>query len=143
MCLTAHFIDDDWNLHKRIINCCPIDGHSGELIGRTIEKHFIECNKKNVLTMTIDNTSSNDVSIQNLKRRLNYCRATILDGNYLHMRHVAHILNLVVKDGLKDLDPSIIRIRFAVRCMRSSPLRLEKFKACVKEKGINEKDLFV
>ena len=42
MCLTAHFIDDDWNLHKRIINFCPIGGHFGELIGRAIEKRLIE-----------------------------------------------------------------------------------------------------
>lgn len=29
MCLTAHFIDNDWRLHKRIINFCPIIGHTG------------------------------------------------------------------------------------------------------------------
>lgn len=38
MCLTAHFIDDDWNLHKKIINFCPIVGHKGTLIGRAVEK---------------------------------------------------------------------------------------------------------
>lgn len=141
MCLTAHFIDDDWNLHKRIINFCPIGGHSGELIGRAIEKCLIEWNLKNILTVTVDNASSNDVAIQYLKRRLNHWGTTVLDGKYLHMRCVAYILNLVVKDGLKDLDPSIVKIRLAVRFVRSSPARLEKFKACVEEEGINEKGL--
>ncbi|KAK8701308.1 hypothetical protein V6N13_019698 [Hibiscus sabdariffa] len=30
MCLTTHFIDDQWTFHKKIINFCPIPGHSGE-----------------------------------------------------------------------------------------------------------------
>lgn len=42
MCVTAHFIDDDWRLHKRIINFCPIVGHSGVLIGRAVEKCLLE-----------------------------------------------------------------------------------------------------
>ena len=29
MCLTAHFIDDDWKLNKRILNFCPITSHKG------------------------------------------------------------------------------------------------------------------
>lgn len=57
------------------------------------------------------------------------------------MRCVAHILNLVVKDGLKDLDPSIVKVRAAVRFVRSSPARLQKFKACVKEENIESKSL--
>lgn len=32
MVLTAHFIDDDWVLHKRILNFCVIPNHMG--IGR-------------------------------------------------------------------------------------------------------------
>ena len=38
MCLTVHFIDKDWKLHKRIINFCPISSHKGEAIGKSIEK---------------------------------------------------------------------------------------------------------
>lgn len=64
-----------------------------------------------------------------------------MDGNYLHMRCVAHILNLVVKDGLKDLDPSIVKVRGAVRFVKSSPARLQKFKACVEEENIESKSL--
>ncbi|KAI4353161.1 hypothetical protein L6164_002131 [Bauhinia variegata] len=46
----------------------------------------------------------------------------------MHMRCAAHILNLIVNDGLKDLSPSIVAIRNAIRYVRSSPQRLQKFK---------------
>jgi len=38
LCLTAHFIDNEWKLHKRILNFCLIKNHKGETIGRKIEK---------------------------------------------------------------------------------------------------------
>ena len=37
MSLTCHFIDDDWKLHKRILNFCQVEDHKGETIGRKIE----------------------------------------------------------------------------------------------------------
>lgn len=37
MCITAHYIDQNWNLHKKIINFCPIEGHKGELLARDID----------------------------------------------------------------------------------------------------------
>jgi hypothetical protein len=30
MCLTYHFIDDDWKLHKRILNFCIVEDHKGD-----------------------------------------------------------------------------------------------------------------
>lgn len=38
MVISAHFIDGDWNLHKRILNICQIDNHKGDTIGKAIEK---------------------------------------------------------------------------------------------------------
>nr|KAJ0188729.1 hypothetical protein LSAT_V11C900492210 [Lactuca sativa] len=99
MCLTAHFIDKDWTIHKRIINFCPISGHSSEIIG----KYGID----NVFTVIVDNASSNDLCIRYLKRRLNAWKHSVLDSQHLHMRCYAHILSLVVKEGLKDVDTSI------------------------------------
>lgn len=38
MALTAHFVDDGWNLHKRILNFCQITNHKGDAIGRVEKK---------------------------------------------------------------------------------------------------------
>lgn len=63
MYLTAHFIDNNWNLHKRIINFCLIVGHSGKLIGRAVDKCLVEWELKKILTITVSNASSNDIAI--------------------------------------------------------------------------------
>ncbi|XP_070045664.1 zinc finger BED domain-containing protein RICESLEEPER 2-like [Nicotiana tomentosiformis] len=43
---------------------------------------------------------------------------------------MAHILNLIVQDGLKEIDISVKRVRQAVRYVRSSPQRTLKFREC-------------
>uniref|UniRef100_A0A803MBM2 hAT-like transposase RNase-H fold domain-containing protein n=1 Tax=Chenopodium quinoa TaxID=63459 RepID=A0A803MBM2_CHEQI len=141
MCLTAHFIDDEWNLHKRINNFCPVAGHFGELIGKFVEKCLLEWNLKRVLTVTVDNASSNDLAIKYLKKIFNLWDGNVLNCECLHMRCAAHILNLVVKDGLKDVNISVLKVRAAVKYVRYSPSRLLKFKSCVQEENITCKGL--
>ena len=41
------------------------------------------------------------------------------------------MFNLIVKEGLKDIEREIMRIRGAVRYVQASPLRLQRFKACI------------
>jgi hypothetical protein len=63
--------------------------------------------------------------------RLNIKNGLLGEGDHFHMRCVAHILNLVVMDGLKDQDLSISSIRNVVRFVRSSPQITLKFKECI------------
>uniref|UniRef100_A0A803MTM2 hAT-like transposase RNase-H fold domain-containing protein n=1 Tax=Chenopodium quinoa TaxID=63459 RepID=A0A803MTM2_CHEQI len=92
------------------------------------------------MTITVDNASSNDLGVQYLRRRLQRWKdGTILDGKFVHMRCAAHLLNLTVREGLKECDESIKRIRNAVRFVRSSPARLQKFRNCVNQEQIESK----
>ncbi|CAH9082244.1 unnamed protein product [Cuscuta europaea] len=52
----------------------------------------------------------------------------MFEGKYLHLRCGCHILNLIVKDGLKELNDSIESIKNAVLFIHSSPSRLHKFR---------------
>uniref|UniRef100_A0A803MKJ2 CCHC-type domain-containing protein n=1 Tax=Chenopodium quinoa TaxID=63459 RepID=A0A803MKJ2_CHEQI len=69
MCLTAHFIDNDWKLNKKIINFCPISSHKGEAIGKAFEAclEYWGIDDK-LFTVTVDNASSNDVACAHLSR---------------------------------------------------------------------------
>ena len=54
-----------------------------------------------IFSLTLDNASSND-SMQNiLKERLNLKNGLLCDGEFFHVRCWAHILNLIVQEGLK------------------------------------------
>ncbi|XP_019179874.1 PREDICTED: zinc finger BED domain-containing protein RICESLEEPER 2-like isoform X3 [Ipomoea nil] len=67
------------------------------------------------------------------------CGTSTVKGKYIHMRCIAHILNLVVQDGLKQCDASVKRVREAVRYVRSSPARLKKFRDLAEWNGIEQK----
>ncbi|KAF2302977.1 hypothetical protein GH714_012217 [Hevea brasiliensis] len=75
---------------------------------------------------------------RNCQRLANW-GVTVSNSDYLHMRCMAHIVNLVVMDGLKDVGESVLKVRNAVRYIRSSPARLKKFKECVEYEKIDGK----
>ncbi|KAL4366059.1 hypothetical protein AHAS_Ahas07G0168200 [Arachis hypogaea] len=114
---------------------------SREVLGRAIEGCLNAWKLHQIFTVTVDNATSNDGAILYLKKRLNAWNSLVLKGDYLHMRCCAHILNLIVKDGLKEIDDSITRIRNAVKYVKSSPMRCESFKACIERESINYKGL--
>lgn len=132
MVLTAHFIDHEWKMQKRILNFCQIPNHKGETIGKAIEMCLKEWGIEKVFAITVDNASSNNVAISHIKKRLQIWKTAICNGEFVHMRCSAHILNLVVGDGLKELNASIVAVRNAVRYIRASPARLGSFQNCVK-----------
>ncbi|KAL6286717.1 hypothetical protein ACE6H2_011107 [Prunus campanulata] len=100
---------------------------------------------KNILTITAENASSNTKAIDYLKSKMGHLGngSLVLDGKYMHIRCCAHIVNLIVRDGLKKLEKSILCIRNAVKYVRSSPKRLEDSKSCVKKEQIECKWLVV
>ncbi|XP_038888299.1 zinc finger BED domain-containing protein RICESLEEPER 2-like isoform X2 [Benincasa hispida] len=135
MVLTAHFIDCDWKLHKKILSFTQIENHKGDTIGKTIEKILKDWGIKKVMTLTVDNARSDDTAIAFLIKRFN--KRLICNGEYLHVRCYAQILNLIVCDAFKEHSESISRIRNAVRYVRSSLARLKKFKKCVENEKIS------
>ncbi|PWA35637.1 hypothetical protein CTI12_AA607710 [Artemisia annua] len=100
MVVTAHFLDDDWVMHKRVINFKRINSHRGEDIGRELLKCINEWGISNVMTITVDNITSNDKALRYL---LEHLPSKYDNGKHFHIRCMAHILNLVVKDGLKAI----------------------------------------
>jgi hypothetical protein len=89
-----------------------------------------------VFTIIVDNAAINDVGTEYIRRRMKEKSSIVLEGEFLHMQCVVHILNLVVNEGLKDLGDCVPNIRNAMRCVRSSLERMAKFKYCIEWKNI-------
>ena len=77
---------------------------------------------------TVDNASSNDTALGFFKKKLMSWGTSAVILKYVHMRCIAHILNLVVNEGLKEAGISVKRVREAVRYVSNSPARLHKFR---------------
>ena len=70
MCITAHYIDSEWKLHKNIISFVPITSHKGEHIAKTLENYLLDWGIKSVFTVTVDNASSNDTALGFFKKKI-------------------------------------------------------------------------
>ncbi|GJS34271.1 zinc finger BED domain-containing protein RICESLEEPER 2 [Tanacetum coccineum] len=135
MVVMANFIDDDWNMHKRIINFRPIKSHRADDISGDLLKCIVGWGIKNVMAMTVDNSPSNDKAIGYLIKKLPNARLYD-DGKHFHVRCMAHVLNLIVQEGLKVKNYHVECLSNAVRYIRQSTQRIKKFKACMKESGL-------
>ncbi|XP_042460154.1 zinc finger BED domain-containing protein RICESLEEPER 2-like [Zingiber officinale] len=95
--------------------------------------------EKKLFSITLDNVSVNDVCVEILKTQLRLKNALSFDGTLFHVRYYAHILNLIVQDGLKEIDIVVDRIREFVKYVKGSQRRKEKFKNCVSQTSIDSK----
>jgi len=75
MCVTAHFIDNNWTLQNRVLSFCQVTGHTGEVMANTIDNCLTEWGLNNIMTVTLDNASSNDLGIKHLKKKLLSCNS--------------------------------------------------------------------
>nr|XP_023920955.1 zinc finger BED domain-containing protein DAYSLEEPER-like [Quercus suber] len=94
------------------------------------EKESLRKGIDHIFTIIFDNASSNDVAIDYLRRKTKDRVGSLLGCEFLHMHCFAHILNLIVYDGLKDLNESIVNVRNVVR-WNSIYLMLENAKKFV------------
>jgi hypothetical protein len=86
-----------------------------------------------IFSLTLDNASSNDSMITILKERLNLQDALLCKGKHFHVRCCAHILNLIVQDGLKVEGNALHKIRESVKYVKASEGRLREFRKYVEE----------
>ena len=140
LCLTAHFIDSDWKIHKRILSFCLVENHKGETLGKAVEMCLLDWGIDKILTITVDNAASNSGLISFIQKKTKHRKATILGHKYLHVRCSAHILNLIVREGLVEMDETIVKVRKSVRYVRSSPQRQSTFKLCAEKEKVDCKN---
>ena len=136
--LTAHFVDKEWKMHKRILNFCHMPPpHTRVALFEKINTLLVEWGiEKKLFSITLDNASANDCSVELLKKQLNFRCLLLMDGKFFHVRCCAHILNLIVQDDLKEIDGSMSKVRECIKYMKCSEGRKNKLFACVAQVGL-------
>ncbi|GAA0171333.1 hypothetical protein LIER_25388 [Lithospermum erythrorhizon] len=74
-----------------------------------------------------DEVQANDVCIGILKKDYDLKSNLVLGGKLFHVRCCAHIINLLVRDGLKEIDHIVDVIREGVKYLFGSENRLDSF----------------
>ncbi|XP_026396779.1 zinc finger BED domain-containing protein RICESLEEPER 2-like [Papaver somniferum] len=123
--LTVHFVDQDWVLQKFLLNFSPLPPpHTGQALS---DKLFLMLNdwgiEGKVTSITLDNAASNTSCVKIMKSRF-IARNVMSDTGKrnFHIRCCAHIIN-IVRDGLTEIDPAVIKIRLAVKYLKGSQRR--------------------
>ena len=91
--------------------------------------------ERKISTITLDNCTTNDKAVEDLLDKLD-SSSLMLGGKLLHMRCCAHILNLIVKDGMSVLEEGVERVRDSVAFWSATPKRHEKFEKMAKTLNI-------
>ncbi|GMY21390.1 zinc finger BED domain-containing protein RICESLEEPER 2-like [Fagus crenata] len=128
MVVTGHYINDSWILESQIMRFIYVPSpHTKEVLSTILLECLLEWNvDRKLSTVTVDNCTTNDAMMRILLEKLEVS-SLALGGSLLHMRCAAHILNLVVQDGLAVIGDGIERIRDSVLFWTASPKRRQKF----------------
>ncbi|XP_048634105.1 zinc finger BED domain-containing protein RICESLEEPER 2-like [Brassica napus] len=140
MCVTAHYIDRNWKLNSKILTFCALPPpHTGMNVAVQLLESLKEWGiEKKVFSVTLDNATSNDSMQDIVKSQLNLNDDLLCGGEFFHVRCAAHILNLIVQDGLKVIGDSLQKVRDSVKYVLGLETREQLFHKCVDAAGVVE-----
>ena len=95
---------------------------------------------RKIFSITLDNASANEVLQKKLCEQLKLQNSLICNGDYFHVRCSAHVLNIIVQEGLRVGSDALNKIRESIKYVRGSEARKIAFKECVIQvRGIDTK----
>ena len=93
--------------------------------------------QKKIFSITLDNTFNNNLSVSYMKSNLVGKGLLPCNGDLLHARCAAHVINLIAQEGLAISCTGVNNIRESIKFIRSSAPRKKKFKDIVAQEGIS------
>lgn len=99
MAFTAHYIDETWVLRKNVLNFRVIPPpHNGSILAKYLINFLTDWGiEKKIFTITLDNARYNDGLVDSLKSHFCLNNVLLCDGDFMHVRCGAHILNPIVQ----------------------------------------------
>ncbi|XP_031254575.1 zinc finger BED domain-containing protein RICESLEEPER 2-like [Pistacia vera] len=131
--------------NKRVLSFVHIDPpHTGVQIADSVYKCLKEWGIENKeFTISVDNASSNDVEIKTLRENFSVTRRLVCGGKLFHVRCCAHILNLLVQDGLSKIKDIVKKIHDSVWYIKQSESRVQIFSQIVQQLQLPSRKLIL
>lgn len=138
ICLTGHFIDSDWKMHRQVLNFIVVSSHTGSALADGIAVCLSDWNMENKLfTVTLDSCSSNDDIGANLKDQLSTKNIVTPNSQFYIANCYSHILNITVQEGLKAVHEIIYVVRESIKYVKASQANEDKFTEIAGQLQIN------
>ncbi|CAB4377208.1 unnamed protein product [Rhizophagus irregularis] len=127
MSVTLHWIDDEWKMYCILLDLVSLyERHTGVTLANTMYTIINDFGLgEKIIAITTDNASNMNVFGQNFTQLLSDNHGNVLSRR---VRCAAHILNLVVRDGLDAVGKSIIKAQKFAIAIRSSQVLFEELK---------------
>lgn len=127
--ITGHFIDDDWNLHRRILNVVMVPSpDSANAFNQAIVACLSDWRLENRLfTLTLDQSFFRETTTENLRGFLSVKNLLMLNGQLLIGNCFARVLSRLAQDALNAMRETINKIRESVKYVKTSESHEEKF----------------
>ncbi|EXB67267.1 Putative AC transposase [Morus notabilis] len=127
--LTGHFIDADWNLHRRILNVAMVPSpDSADSFNQAIVACLSDWNLEGRLySLTLDQSFLNETAFDNLRSFLSVKNQILLNGQLLVRNCFARVLSQLAQDALGLMRETISKIRDNVKYVKTSESQEEKF----------------
>ncbi|KAL3502852.1 hypothetical protein ACH5RR_037301 [Cinchona calisaya] len=137
--LTAHYIDNAWQLKKKILNFLMLDPLQTEdmlsdAIMTSLKNWDID---RKVFSITVDNHSRDDVIVRKMRDQLCELRYLVCNGQLFDVRCAANVVKLMAQDALETSFEIAHKIRESIRYVRSSQAVQDKFNQVVQLAGVN------
>jgi hypothetical protein len=126
-----HFVTEDWELDKHVAGMRLIDcSHTGINIAERIMQVISEYSMSfKVFSITLDSASTNACAMTELVPHLvPYVTGSLTVGGLMHQRCACHIINLIVKSGLKHIKDQLEDFCRAISWLNSSNQHIASFK---------------
>lgn len=139
LCLIAHYIDDSWELKKKILNFLSIDPSQAEdllseLIMTSLRNWDID---RKLFSLTIDNRVIYDKIVCRIRDQLCQHRFLMCEGQLFDVRCAASTVKLLVQDVLETSREITNKVRETIQYIKGSRATQEKFNEIVQLVGIN------
>lgn len=125
ICVTAHYIDSNWTMQKRIIAVRMLKNPSKtDHIFKYLMEIFNEFGVLNkIFSLAFDNVSGYDDVIEMLITSLE----PPFDAKLFHVSHFFNIISSIARDGLALVETHVRNIRMALKFISSSQSRQKEF----------------